>query len=382
VTDPADDRLLARNDLAWAISVGGIGVVLFAVLVLFTWYYAATLFLIFAGMLLGVALTAMANLLGRAVEWPQPLRLTIVCLILAALLSGIVFLGGATIAQQATVLSNTIKSQLVNVKGFLEKNGIDTSYLDFGNPAAPSAGSATPGSTAAPAAPGAAPQHNLPSAGALASSGGAIVSQTLKLLLGTVSAVGNFFIVLFLGLAFAAQPGVYRNGLLFMAPAKHRARATVIVDRIGWTLERWLMAQMITMAAVFFVTWIGLAIIGIDSSFILGIQAGLLAFIPTVGAIIAGLIVVLASLASGWIAALSAFILFLGVHALESYVITPIVQRQALDIPPATLFGFQILLGVVFGIWGLALALPLMAIVKVMIDHFKAEGVSSETTAA
>jgi predicted PurR-regulated permease PerM len=382
VTDPADDRLLARNDLAWAISVGGIGVVLFAVLVLFTWYYAATLFLIFAGMLLGVALTAMANLLGRAVEWPQPLRLTIVCLILAALLSGIVFLGGATIAQQATVLSNTIKSQLVNVKGFLEKNGIDTSYLDFGNPAAPSAGSATPGSTTAPAAPGAAPQHNLPSAGALASSGGAIVSQTLKLLLGTVSAVGNFFIVLFLGLAFAAQPGVYRNGLLFMAPAKHRARATVIVDRIGWTLERWLMAQMITMAAVFFVTWIGLAIIGIDSSFILGIQAGLLAFIPTVGAIIAGLIVVLASLASGWIAALSAFILFLGVHALESYVITPIVQRQALDIPPATLFGFQILLGVVFGIWGLALALPLMAIVKVMIDHFKAEGVSSETTAA
>jgi predicted PurR-regulated permease PerM len=382
VTDPADDRLLTRNDLAWAISVGGIGVVLFAVMVLFTWYYAATLFLIFAGMLLGVALSAMADLLGRVVRWPQPLRLTIVCLILATLLSGIVFLGGATIAQQATVLSNTIKSQLVNVKGFLEKNGIDTSYLDFGNPAAPSAGSATPGSTAAPAAPGAVPQHNLPSAGALASSGGAIVSQTLKVLLGTVSAVGNFFIVLFLGLAFAAQPGVYRKGLLFMAPAKHRARATIIVDHIGWTLERWLMAQMITMAAVFFVTWIGLAIIGIDSSFILGIQAGLLAFIPTVGAIIAGLIVVLASLASGWIAVLSAFILFLGVHALESYVITPIVQRQALDIPPATLFGFQILLGVVFGIWGLALALPLMAIVKVMIDHFKAEGVASETTAA
>jgi predicted PurR-regulated permease PerM len=134
------------------------------------------------------------------------------------------------------------------------------------------------------------------------------------------------------------------------------------------------------MAAVFVVTWVGLAIIGIPSSFILGIQAGLLAFIPTVGAILGGLIVVLASLASGWVAALSAFILFLGVHALESYVLTPIIQRQALDIPPATLFAFQILLGVVFGIWGLALALPLMAIAKVMIDHFKAEGVRSETT--
>ncbi len=193
-----------------------------------------------------------------------------------------------------------------------------------------------------------------------------------------MSAVGNFFIVLFLGLTFAAQPGVYRKGLLFMAPARHRARATVIVDRIGETLERWLIAQIITMAAVFLVTWIGLAIIGIQSSFILGIQAGLLAFIPTVGALIAGLIVVLASLASGWVAALSAFVLFLGVHALESYILTPIIQRQALDIPPATLFAFQILLGVVFGIWGLALALPLMAIVKVMIDYFKADEAAAE----
>ena len=81
---------------------------------------------------------------------------------------------------------------------------------------------------------------------------------------------------------------------------------------------------------------------------------------------------VLASLASGWVAAASAFVLFLGVHALESYILTPIFQRQALEIPPATLFAFQILLGVVFGIWGLALALPLMAIAKVMIDYFKA----------
>jgi len=372
----ADDRHSARNDLAWAISVGGIGTAAFTALLLFTWYFAATLFLIFAGMLLGVVLNAMTTMLGRVVKLPHSLRLTIVCLVLAGLLSGVVFLGGATIAQQAAALSDTIKSQLVGVKAFLERNGIDTSYFELGTPAAPSAASSTP------ATPGAAATHNLPSAGALASSGGAIVSQTFKLLLGTVSAVGNFFIVLFLGLTFAAQPSVYRRGLLFMAPARHRARATVIVDRIGETLERWLMAQIITMFAVFLVTLIGLAIIGIPSSFILGIQAGLLAFIPTVGALLGGLIVVLASLASGWVAAASAFVLFLGVHALESYILTPIIQRQALDIPPATLFAFQILLGVVFGIWGLALALPLMAIAKVVIDYFKAEDTSPEAVAA
>lgn len=368
-----EDRLSARNDLAWAISVGSIGAVAFTALLLFAWYFAATLFLIFAGMLLGVALSAMTAMLGRVVRLPHPARLTIVCLVLASLLSGVVFLGGATIAQQATALSDTIKAQLVGVKAFLDRNGIDTSYFELGSPGAASAASSTPG---------VAPTHSLPSAGALASSGGAIVSQTFKLLVGTVSAVGNFFIVLFLGLTFAAQPTVYREGLLFMAPARHRPRATAIVDRIGETLQRWLMAQITTMFAVFVVTWIGLAIIGIQGSFILGIQAGLLAFIPTVGALIAGLVVVLASLASGWVAAASAFALFLGVHALESYILTPILQRQALNIPPATLFAFQILLGVVFGIWGIALALPLIAIAKVMIDYFKAEEISADAGAA
>jgi predicted PurR-regulated permease PerM len=91
---------------------------------------------------------------------------------------------------------------------------------------------------------------------------------------------------------------------------------------------------------------------------------------------------VLASLASGWIAAASAFGLFLGVHALESYILTPLIQRQAINIPAATLFATQILLGSVFGLWGLALALPLMAIVKVAIDHFRELDRPADTSAA
>ncbi|GLH75832.1 AI-2E family transporter [Bradyrhizobium sp. SSBR45G] len=380
MTAPADPRLQARSDLAWAIAVGGIGVILFMALLAFSWYYAAAIFLLFSGMLLGVALNAMTSLLGRVLPWPHPARLAIVCVALAAVLVGIVFLGGTTIADQAKVLSDTIKSQLGNIKGFLDRNGIDTSFFDFN--AASTATAPPDGGSTTPTQPSHSLPGGLPSPSALASSGGAIVSQTFKLLLGTVSAVGNFFIVLFLGLAFAAQPAVYRSGLLFLAPAKYRDQATVIVDRISYTLERWLIAQITTMFAVFAVTWIGLAIIGVQSSFILGIQAGLLAFIPTVGAIIAGVIVVLASLASGWVAAVSAFVLFLGVHAMESYVLTPLIQRQALDIPPATLFAVQILLGIVFGVWGLTLALPLMAIAKVMIDYFKSDRSTEDAAAA
>ncbi len=358
-----DKRPIKPDELAWAIARGGIGVVTFAAALALAWYSAATLFLIFSGVLLGVFLNAVANLLGRVTGGPYPFRLTTVCLVLAVLFSGVLFLGGSTIAQQATALSRTIRAQIVNVKDFLEQRGFDTSFLDLSNAANPS--TATPDPQHPPTAP------KLPDAGALASGTGAIVNQTLKLILGTVGAVGNFFIVLFLGLAFASQPSVYRKGLLAVAPAKHRKKTAEIVDRIGETLQRWLVAQLIVMLAVFVVTWIGLAIIGIPASFILGIQAGLLAFIPTVGALLGGLIIVLASLASGWVAAASAAGLFLGVHALESYILTPILQRHAIDIPPATLFAMQILLGVLFGVWGLALALPLMAIVKVTAGELR-----------
>lgn len=364
------ERKNQRQDHAWAIAVGGIAAVSFAALLIFAWEFAATLFLIFSGILLGVALTAMTNLLKKVMPGPHAGRLVVICVLLAAMMAGIFTLGGSTIAQQATALSGTIKSQIANLKTFLESNGIDASYLDLNTIAATAPrGSASTPATTTPALPNV--QHNLPSAGAIASGGGAIVSQTLKLILGTVGAVGNFFIVLFLGLAFAAQPGVYRKGLIAMSPRSIRPQMETVIDRIGSTLERWLIAQMITMTVVFVVTWLGLLVIGIPGAFILGVQAGLLTFIPTVGALLAGLIIVLASISSGWVAVGSAFVLLLGVHALESYILTPIIQREAIDIPPATLFAFQILLGVVFGVWGLALALPVMAVVKVILVYLR-----------
>ncbi|WP_022724538.1 AI-2E family transporter [Rhodopseudomonas sp. B29] len=362
MTLPFQERPLTRSDLAWAISIGGMATVGFAALLYAAWHFAATLFLIFAGILFGVFLNALTELVGRVIGGPHGLRLGLVCFVLAAMTVGVAVLGGSTISQQATALSGTIKTQIVNVKAFLEHQGVDTSFLELGS-----------GNAASTETPSPAPQRNLPSAGEIASGGGAIVSQTLKLILGTIGAVGNFFIVMFLGLAFAAQPDVYRRGLVRVAPQRYRARADRVVDATGEMLKRWLLAQLITMFAVFAVTAIGLWLIGVPGPFILGIQAGLLAFIPTLGAILGGLIIVLAAIASGWIAVLSAFALFLGVHALESYILTPLIQRQAIDIPPATLFAMQILLGIVFGLWGLAMALPLMAIARVVIDQLRAD---------
>ena len=93
-----EDRLSARGDLAWSIAVGGIGVVAFAALLLFSWVFAGALFLIFAGILLGVFLNSVTEMLGRLTRLGHTLRHRLH--VLAALLGGVLVLGGSTIAQR------------------------------------------------------------------------------------------------------------------------------------------------------------------------------------------------------------------------------------------------------------------------------------------
>jgi predicted PurR-regulated permease PerM len=130
------------------------------------------------------------------------------------------------------------------------------------------------------------------------------------------------------------------------------------------------MGQLMTMTSLFVVTWIGLTLIGIPGALVLGFITGLLSFIPNVGAVLAGTLIVLASLGSGGAAVAGAFGLYLLVQFLEGNILTPLIQRHAIDIPPATLFAAQIFLGFLFGLWGLALALPLIAITNVVLKHF------------
>lgn len=362
---PADDSVLPRTSLARSIALGGVGIIAFAAFLGLAWYSAATLFMLFAGILFGVFLTAMVDLLGRVIGGGQTLRLVIVCILFTGLLSGVAVLGGATIAQQVTALTSTIRSQLGNAKDFLEKQGVDTSFLNLGTTKAAVDDATT--SKHAPASPSRGPK--LPDASTIASGTGAIVSQTIKILAGVFEGVGNFFVVIFLGLLLAAQPKLYREGILRFVPRQRLPEATKLIDDISETLRRWLLGQMATMTTLFLLTWIGLTLIGIPGALVLGFITGLLTFIPNVGAILAGCLIVLASLGSGWTAIVSAFGLYLAVQFLEGNVLTPLIQRHAISIPPATLFAAQIFLGVLFGLWGLALALPLIAVIKVVLNH-------------
>lgn len=337
------------------IAMGGCAIVAFTALLALLWYAASTLFLLFAGVLFGVFLTALSDLLKRVIGGGPGLRLLIVVIIFVAAFGTFLVLYGTTIADQAALLATTVKSQIGTVKDFLDRHGVDTSFLDV---------SALTGTDTTPSA-----SQHLPNAGALASGTSTVLSQSLKILAGLFSTVGNIFIVLLLGVLFASQPEVYRDGVLRYVGAPQRARAAALFDDLGETLRRWLLGQLVTMTTIAVVVSIGLSVIGIPGALALGIQTGLLTFIPTVGGVVAGAIIVLASLGSGWGPLLSAFGLYLVVQLLEGNLLTPMIQRRAIEIPPATIFGAQILLAFLFGIWGLALTLPLIATIKVVLRH-------------
>jgi predicted PurR-regulated permease PerM len=358
------EQIPTRESLARAIAIGGIASVGFAALLALAWHASATLFLLFAGILFGVFLNAMTNLVGKVLPIGHSFRLTLVCILVVALFSGVVVLGGATIAEQSRALSTTIRSQIGNVKDFLEQRGVDTSFLSLGNITANAESNTSQG------APGGAIGPKLPDAGAIASGTGAIVSQTFRIIAGVFEGVGNFFVVVFLGLLLAAQPQIYRRDMLSFVSKRHGAESRRLLDHISDTLERWLIGQLTTMTTLFVVTWIGLTVIGVPGALVLGFLTGLLTFIPNVGAILAGFLIILASLGSGLSAVATAFGLYLFIQFLEGNVLTPLIQRHAIEIPPATLFAAQIFLGVLFGLWGLALALPLIAVAKVTINHF------------
>ncbi|TXN20583.1 AI-2E family transporter [Methylobacterium sp. WL9] len=360
----------------------GIAVVAFVALLALCWLASATLLLIFAGVLLGVFLDGLTRGLKYVLPIPRALRLLIASLAVAGFLVGMSAVGGATIAQQGRELGQTIQNQSGTIRDWLKDHGVSLDKLEAlqgtGEAGQPKPkGDDEPKGGLSGFASGA-----LKSPGSLLSDAGSVLGPAATVLLELFNALGNGLVIVFLGVSVAADPGSYRNGVVRFLPPHRRERGGQVLDGMGETLRHWLFGQLITMAVIFLCTWGGLAFLGIGGSLILGLQAGLLAFIPTVGPLLAGVVILLASLASGVNALLGALGVYLAVQTLESYGLTPFIQKRALDIPPATIFAGQLLLGVLFGLWGIALALPLMAVIKVLLAQLYIEETLGEEAGA
>lgn len=178
-------------------------------------------------------------------------------------------------------------------------------------------------------------------------------------------AVGGLLIVLFLAMYIAATPNLYRDGLLHLVPHRHRERAVEVLAALRDTLRQWLIARVMAMIIVGIITGGGLALIGVQGAAALGVLAGVLEFVPFFGPIVSAVPAIGVALVDSPQKALWVIGLFILVQQLEGNVITPVLLKRRLDVPPVLTIVVVSALGVVFGVIGMLIAEPLLAAVLV-----------------
>jgi predicted PurR-regulated permease PerM len=130
---------------------------------------------------------------------------------------------------------------------------------------------------------------------------------------------------------------------------------------VAQILRWWVLAKLISMSMVGILITIGLWIVGIPLAGSLGIIAALMTFIPNVGPIISFVPAALLALAISPTKGLLTMLVFGIVFMAEGYVVTPLLERNIVRLPPALTLTMQLLLAAIAGPVGVALAAPLAA---------------------
>jgi predicted PurR-regulated permease PerM len=200
---------------------------------------------------------------------------------------------------------------------------------------------------------------------ALSQLGGSV----LPVVSGVASTLLSILIVVFLSLYFLADPRMHEQGLIKLFPLWYRDRVRQIMDRIDFTLRGWLQGQLLLMLIVGIASWVGLAAIGIEQAAALGVLAGLFSFVPNFGPIAALVPALAAGFAQGSDKILLIIVIIYGTSFLQSQIISPIVFKESINLPPVLVLVGQILAAIFFGFLGLMLAVPMTAILLVLVQE-------------
>ncbi|MBH9538673.1 AI-2E family transporter [Novosphingopyxis sp. YJ-S2-01] len=299
-------------------------------------YLAQPILLIIGGIVVGSMLDGGTRLLGRVMPAPRGIRLAIVVLAATAFILWTVFRMGSELSAQASSLQEVMLVQM-------EAAGDYARSLGFAFK----------------------PQDLMGFADQAFSSLGPVTAAVTSF----VGAVAGLSMMLVLAIFFAAEPRLYEHGLAWMLPMAEREHFYGTMEKIGWTLRRLMAGRLIGMAVEGIGTWVLLWAGGVPMAALLGILTGLLAFLPNIGAIISGALIILVGFSTSTETGLYALVVYLIVQGIDGYVIVPMVAKRAVDLAPALVLGAQILFGTLFGLLGLALADPIVAMLKVFLER-------------
>jgi predicted PurR-regulated permease PerM len=190
----------------------------------------------------------------------------------------------------------------------------------------------------------------------------------------TLGAIGSVGLLLVVGVYLAADPTLYRLGLVRLVPLAYRDRIDGALLASGEALRRWLLGQGVSMLFVGSATAIGLAFLGVPLALTVGLIAGVLGFVPFFGPIASGLLAVLLAFTQGPTQALYVLGLCVAIQQVEGNLLMPWVQRWAVELPPVLGITAAVIFGLLFGLPGVILATPLMVVAMVLVQTLYVEG--------
>jgi len=302
------------------------------------------LLLIFAGLVVASMLDGGARLIRKVLPIPRWFALLIVLLLVFSFVGGVIYLTGVEIAAQAEQLRQTLEAQAVRISGWLTELGIMPGAADLKDFAQQALGS---------------------------------VGRVTSFIGGAVGAVASFFLVLIIGLFVAMEPRIYERGLQWMVPMQSRDQFAITLARMARTMRVLLAGRLAGMVFEGVLTWILLSIAGVPMALLLGIITGMLAFIPNIGAFISGVLMVAVGFSAGPEQGLWAIVIYFVVQNFDGYVLLPLIAKHTVDMPPALTVSSQILASTLFGFLGLALADPIVAMIKVALERKSEQAVAA-----
>lgn len=313
--------------MAWVAVVG--------LAVLFV-HISQSLLVIFGGLVFAAMIDGGARLLGRVLPVGRSFRILIVLVLSVAFFLWLFYFAGSQISQEAAQLPTLVQQQSIRTMSWLQNRGV---AIDFGM------------------------VQNL--AGQLMSGVGMVTAY----IGGFVGGLTTVFLILIIGLYVALEPRLYERGLGWMLPRGARDDFHVTMLRMASTMRRLLAGRLVGMVFEGVLTYALLAFWGVPMAALLGILTGLLAFLPNVGAVVSGLLMVLVGFSGGVDMGLYTIAVYVVVQVFDGYVVVPLIARKTVDLAPALVLGAQLIMGILFGILGLFLADPLMAMIKVMLER-------------
>lgn len=291
------------------------------------WKVADALLLVFAGVLFAILLQRMAHGVRKVSGLSHGWALGIVLVVLTAALIGGVFLMGHSVAGQFGQLSEHINRAVEQLPGTI--------------------------------------REEIAQQGQDASSW---MSRLRTVASSVLFFLGDAVVVAFTAIYLAASPRIYRRGIVLLVPPRGHQRAHEVLDVMGDSLWKWLIGQLAAMAIVGVLVTGGLLLLGIPSAPALGLLAGLLEFIPLIGPVLGAVPGILIAFAQSPTDAMWVTLLYLTVQQIEGNVITPLMQKSVVDLPPVVTIAAIAVGGVLFGLMGMFLATPLAVVALVLVN--------------